>query len=124
MRFVIMIPGSLILLVAIAIIGASRETPDPQMLYPTPQNAEEFFERGELYEKAGDYEKALSDYNQVVQLTPDASDGYLGQGSVLSAMNRPDAAIKKYLIVKEIDQQNGTSTRMVEYLIEKEREKL
>jgi tetratricopeptide (TPR) repeat protein len=124
MRFVIVIPGSLILLAAIAVIGASRETPDPMTLYPTPQNAEEFFERGELYEKAGDYEKALSDYGQVVQLTPDDSDGYLGQGSVLSAMNRPKAAIEKYLIVKEIDQRDGASTRMVEYLIDKEREKL
>jgi tetratricopeptide (TPR) repeat protein len=124
MRFVILIPGSLILLAAIAVIGASRETPDPKTLYPMPQNAEEFFERGELYEKAGDYEKALSDYDQVVQLTPDDSDGYLGQGSVLSAMNRPDAAIEKYLTVKEIDQRDGASTRMVDYLIDKEREKL
>jgi tetratricopeptide (TPR) repeat protein len=124
MRFVILVPSSLILLAAIAVIGASRETPDPHVLYPTPQNAEEFFERGELYEKAGDYEKALSDYSQVVQLTPDDSDGYLGQGSVLSAMNRPDAAIEKYLIVKEMDQRDGASTRMVDYLIDKERGKL
>lgn len=124
MRFAIIIPGSLILLLAIAIIGASRETPDPQTLYPTPQSAEEFLERGELYEKAGNYEKALSDYEQAVQLDPDDSHGYLGQGSALSALNKPDNAVKKYLVVKELDQQNGVSTRMVEYLIDKEREKL
>jgi tetratricopeptide (TPR) repeat protein len=124
MRFVIVIPGSLILLIAIAVIGASRETPEPQTLYPTPQGAKEFLRRGELYEKAGDYEKALSDYEQAALLEPENSDTYLEQGSVLSALNQPAAAIEKYLIVKEIDQQNGTSTRIVEDLIAMERAKL
>ncbi|MEL6780450.1 MAG: tetratricopeptide repeat protein [Cyanobacteria bacterium J06597_16] len=124
MRFLIVLPSSIIVLVAIAIIGSNRRTPDPQTLYPTPQSAEEFLERGELYEKAGDYEKALRDYEKVVQLSPDDSDGYLGQGSVLSALNQPGAAIENYLIVKEIDGQNGVSTRIVDYLIDKEKEKL
>ena len=124
MRFAILIPSSLILLFAIAIIGASRGTLAPEKLYPDPQNVEEFLERGELYEKAGSYEKAFSDYEKAVQLNPDDSSGYLGQASVLSAMDQPDAAIEKYLLVKEIDRRNGVSTRMVEYLIDKEREKL
>ncbi|MEL7358224.1 MAG: tetratricopeptide repeat protein [Cyanobacteria bacterium J06560_6] len=124
MRFLIILPSSLLVLVAIAIIGSNRRTPDPQTLYPAPQSSEEFLERGELYEKAGDYDQALSDYEQAVQLNPNDSDGYLGQGSVLSALNRPDAAIENYLTVKEIDQQNGVSTRIVEYLIDKEKEKL
>lgn len=124
MRFVIVVPGSLVLLFAIAVIGASRGTPAPEKIYPNPQNAEEFLERGELYEKAGSYKEAFSDYQKVVELNPGDSSGYLGQASVLSAMEQPDAAIEKYLFVKEIDQRNGISTRMVEYLIDREREKL
>jgi tetratricopeptide (TPR) repeat protein len=124
MRFVILIPGSLILLAAIAVIGASRETPDPKTLYPMPEGAEEFLRRGELYEDAGNYEEALSDYEQAALLEPDNSDVYLEQGSVLAALDQPEAAIEKYLIVKEIDQKNGVSTRIVEDLIALEKEKL
>ncbi|MEM9149486.1 MAG: tetratricopeptide repeat protein, partial [Cyanobacteria bacterium P01_F01_bin.3] len=78
--------------------------------------------RGKLYEKAGNYEKALADYTQAQQLDPSDSSTYLGQGSVLSAMDQPDDAIEKYLIVREIDLQNDRSTRLIDYLIEKERE--
>lgn len=124
MRFVIIIPGSLVVLVAVVIIGISRKTPSPQTLYPAPQSAEEFLKRGGLYEKAGKYENALSDYEQAIQLSPDDSDGYLAQGSVLSALDQPDVAIENYLRVKAIDQQKGVSTELVDYLIEKEKEKL
>ena len=124
MRFVIVVPGSLILLMLIAVIGAGRGTPEPQVLYPEPQGAKEFLRRGELYEDAGEYEKALSDYEQAARLEPDNSDTYLEQGSVLSALDQPAAAIEKYLIVIEIDQQNGVSTRIVEDLIAIERAKL
>ena len=124
MRFVIIIPGSLVVLAAVFIIGISRKTPSPQTLYPAPQSAEEFLKRGELYEKAGKYENALSDYEQATQLNPDDSDGYLAQGSVLSALGQPDAAIENYLRVKTIDQQKGVSTDLLDYLIEKEKEKL
>lgn len=124
MRFFIIIPSSLIGLVIIAFIGANQRNFDPQELYPTPKNAKEFLRRGELYEKAGEYEKALADYTQAEQLSPDDSNVYLEQGSVLAALGQPQAAIEKYLIVTEIDQRNGVSTRIVEDLIRIEREKL
>ncbi|MGB3788416.1 MAG: tetratricopeptide repeat protein [Phormidesmis sp.] len=124
MRFFIIIPGSLIGLVIIAFIGANQRNFDPQELYPVPENAKEFLRRGELYEKAGEYEKALADYTQAEQLSPDDSNVYLEQGSVLAALGQSQAAIEKYLIVTEIDQRNGVSTRIVEDLIRIEREKL
>jgi tetratricopeptide (TPR) repeat protein len=124
MRFAIIVPGSLILLIAIAVIGASRGTPEPIDLYPTPENAEEFLRRGELYEEAGDYEKALADYAQAEQLNSDDSSVYLGQGASLSALNQPAAAVEKYLIVREMDLRNGRSTYIIDDLIAKEREKL
>ncbi|MEO1396075.1 MAG: tetratricopeptide repeat protein [Cyanobacteria bacterium J06634_5] len=124
MRFFIIVPSSLIVLTIIAIIGANQGTFDPQELYPTPENAEEFLRRGELYEETGEYEKALADYNQAEQLVPNDSDVYLGQGASLAALNQPAAAIEKYLIVKDIDQQEGRSTHIIDDLIAREREKL
>jgi tetratricopeptide (TPR) repeat protein len=79
--------------------------------------------RGELYEKEGSYEKALSDYVQAEKLDPNDSSVYLNQGSVLSALEQPDAAIEKYLIVKEMDQRNNLPTHTIDYLIDKEKEK-
>lgn len=124
MRFLIVFPSSLIILIAVAVIGASQKTPEPQVLYPAPQGAEEYIERGKLYEKAGAYDKALSDYEQAVQLNPDESHAYLGQGSALSSLNQPAAALEKYLIVKEMNQQSGKSTRILDELIARERAKL
>ena len=124
MRFFIVLPSSLIVLIAVLVIGASRKTPEPQTLYPDPEGAEEFLRRGELYERAGDYEKAFSDYEQAALLEPENSVAYLEQGSVLAALGKSEAAIEKYLIVKEIDRENGVSTQIVEDLIEVEQGKL
>ncbi|MEO1396242.1 MAG: tetratricopeptide repeat protein [Cyanobacteria bacterium J06634_5] len=124
MRFFIVLPSSLIVLIAIFVIGASQKTPAPQALYPAPEGAKEFLRRGEMYEDAGEYEKALSDYEQAALLEPENSVTYLEQGSVLAALGKSEAAIEKYLIVKDIDQKNGVSTRIVEDLITIEQGKL
>lgn len=124
MRFFIVLPGSLIALIAIAIIGSSRGTPEPQTLYPEPEGVEEFLRRGDLYKKAGDYEQALSDYEQAERLDPDNSDVYLSKGSALSGLEQPAAAIENYLIVREIDLQAGRSTHLIDELIRQEKQDL
>ena len=124
MRFFIIVPSSLIVLAIIAVIGAGQGNFEPQELYPAPENGEEFLRRGELYEEAGEYEKALADYEQAEALIPDDSNVYLGQGASFSALEQPAAAIEKYLIVKEIDQRSSRSTYIIDDLIAREREKL
>lgn len=124
MRFFIVLPSSLLVLAAVLMIGVSQKTPEPQALYPDPQGAEEFLRRGELYEDAGEYKKALSDYEQAALLEPNNSVAYLEQGSVLSSLGDSEAAIEKYLIVKKLDTQNGVSTRIVDDLIALEKENL
>ncbi len=124
MRLFIIIPGSTLVLIAILLIGVTRRTPDPETLYPSPQNAEEFLSRGKLYEKYGDYEQALMDYVQAAKLDQSNSSAYLGQAAALSALNRHAEAIEKYEIVRKLDQQSGLGTRMVDLLIQSEREEL
>lgn len=124
MRFFVLVPSSLIVLAIVAIIGANQNSFEPEKLYPAPENAEEFLRRGKLYKEAGDYEKALADFNKAEQLTPDDSSIYLAQGASFSALNQPAAAIERYLIVREIDQQNGSSTYIIDDLIARERARL
>ena len=124
MRFFIIVPSSLIVLAAVAIIGHNQGDFDPQKLYPAPESGEELLRRAKLYEEAGEYEKALVDYAQAETLLPNDSSVYLGQGASFSALQQPTAAIEKYLIVKEIDQQRGRSTYIIDDLIEREKEKL
>jgi tetratricopeptide (TPR) repeat protein len=124
MRVVVVIPGFVLLLVAIFFIGVTRGTPDPETLYPSPKNVEEFLSRGRLYEKHKKYEQALADYTQAAKLAPSNSSAYLGQAAALSALNRHAEAIAKYQIVRQLDQQNGFSTRMTDLLIESEQKNL
>ena len=124
MRFFIFIPGSFFVLLIVFLIGVTRRPSPPEELYPVPQNVKEFLRRGELYEKQGDYEKALADYVQAAKLEPNNSSAYLGQASSLSGLDRHAEAIKKYKIVKQLDQANGQGTHIVDYLIQREQEEL
>jgi tetratricopeptide (TPR) repeat protein len=124
MRFVIIIPGSLLLLVWIFLIGVTRTTPIPEKMYPHPKNAQEFLSRGQLYERHDKLEQALADYTQAVKLEPKNSIALLRQASMLAALNRPEEAIQKYQIVKRLDQEKGYSTALTDYSIQEQQKKL
>lgn len=123
MRLVIVIPGSLLFLTGLLLFGGSRSIPGPTERYPSPQNADEFLSRGELYQEAGEYEKALRDFEQAAQLEPENSTAYVEQGSVLSELDEPAAAIEKYQTAADISRREGTSPHILNYLIEKEKER-
>jgi tetratricopeptide (TPR) repeat protein len=124
MRFFIFIPGSFFVLLIVFLIGGTRQPLPPEELYPAPKNVKEFLRRGELYEKQGDYEKALADYIQAKKLDPSNDDAYNGQASALSALNRHAEAIEKYKIVRQIRQQNGKDYKLIDYFIQQEEQKL
>ena len=41
----------------------------------------------------GDLEAALADYEQAIRINPDLAVAYVGQGAILTRLNRPDEAI-------------------------------
>ncbi len=123
MRLFIIIPSSVLLAIAIFFLGMGHN-PRPETVFPNPKNAKEWIARGELYKQREDYDRALADYIQAAKLEPDNSSAYLGQASALSGMKRHAEAIEKYQIVRQLDQQKGFSTRLVDSLIEFQQEQL
>jgi len=88
-------------------IGIEQENTPPEKIISHPKTADEFLSRGKLYEKNGNYVKALQDYTQVVALRPNDEDGYIRQGLALEGLNRPQEALQKYQKAKEIAQAQG-----------------
>ncbi len=88
-------------------IGIEQGNTSPEKIIAHPKTADEFLRRGNLYEKNGNYEKALQDYAQVIRLRPDDEDGYVRQGLALEGLNRPQDALQKYQKAKEISQTQG-----------------
>lgn len=124
MRFVIILPGSLLLLAGVVLIGITRPTSTPETVFPAPRTATEFLRRGKLYQQQGDVEKALADYVQAAKLEPENSTAYLYQASALSSLNRPAEAIQQYQLVKQLEQQKGQSFALTDYLIQEQQKKL
>lgn len=124
MRFVILIPGSLLLLVWVFLIGITRTTPAPEKLYPTPKTAAAFVSRGQLYEEHGNLERALADYTQATRLEPKNSQALLYQASTLAMLNRPAEAIQKYQTLRKLYQQKDHDTKLIDYSIQEQQRKL
>lgn len=124
MRLYFVIPGSILILAGIFLIGLTRTTPVPEQVYPSPNTAVEFINRGRLYEKRGDYEAALADYAQATQLDTTDSTAYLEQAAALAALNRQTEAIETYEIAKQLELQQGRSSRLIDYLIEQQQQQL
>lgn len=63
-----------------------------------PQNAEAYFNRGNVYDELGDYKQAVTDYNKAIKLNPIYADAYLNRGFAynnLGKLNKAVADIKK-----------------------------
>lgn len=88
-------------------IGIEQGNAPPEKIISQPKTADEFLRRGKLYEKNGNYEKALKDYTQAVALRPNDESGYIHQGLALEGLNRPQDALQKYQKAKEIAQVQG-----------------
>lgn len=102
-------------------IGIEQGNTPPDKIIAHPKTAEDFLRRGSLYEKNGNYEKALRDFNQAVALRPNDEDGYIRQGLALEGLNRSQDALQKYQKAKEISQRQGDRNRVqvIDYLIQK-----
>ncbi|BAU15913.1 TPR repeat-containing protein (plasmid) [Leptolyngbya sp. NIES-3755] len=100
-------------------IGIEQGNTPPEKIISHPKTANEYLNRGKLYEKNGNYEKALQDYTQVVALRPNDEDGYIRQGLALEGLNRPQDALQKYQKAKEIAQGDRNEIQTIDLLIQK-----
>ncbi|MGV0029069.1 hypothetical protein [Phormidesmis priestleyi] len=102
-------------------IGIEQGNAPPEKILPHPKTAEQFTHRGRLYEKNENYEKALADFTQVVVLTPNEEYGYIRQGLMLEALDRPREALLKYQTARAIAQSQGNHNEIqhADYFIQK-----
>lgn len=59
-----------------------------------PKNAEHLYQLAELYDRNGQYEKAVDTFAKVIELKPDMGYAYLKMGTAYSRINQPEKAIE------------------------------
>lgn len=59
-----------------------------------PKNTEHLYHLAELYDRNGQYEKAVETFAKVIALKPDMGYAYLKMGTAYSRMNQPEKAIE------------------------------
>ncbi len=59
-----------------------------------PKNAEHLYHLADLYDRNGQYEKAIETFAKVIALKPDMGYAYLKMGTAYSRMNQPEKAIE------------------------------
>jgi len=70
--------------------------------------AEAYYNRGNAYNKPGQYERAIKDYNEAIRLKPDYAEAYYNRGIVYLYLGQYERAIKDY----------NEAIRLKPYLIE------
>lgn len=70
--------------------------------------AKQLVMRGNQLEDSGNYQEALSLYEQAIDVAPESVVGYLNRGNVLVAANQNDLAIRAYLKALEIQPDHAT----------------
>ncbi|MFA6320289.1 MAG: tetratricopeptide repeat protein [Candidatus Omnitrophota bacterium] len=68
-----------------------------------PPSANIYYGRGIIYDKKGDYDKAISDYTMAIKIKPDYTDAYNNRGIVHSKMGNYEQAISDYAMAIKID---------------------
>ena len=54
------------------------------------------FNRGFAYDEKGDHDKAIEDYNKIIELNPEDADAYLNRGNAYYGKGEFDRAIEDY----------------------------
>jgi tetratricopeptide (TPR) repeat protein len=63
--------------------------------------------RGIIYARRGDYEKALADQNMALQLVPGAAQVHINRGNVYHHMEQYEAALQDYRVAAESGDSSG-----------------
>jgi tetratricopeptide (TPR) repeat protein len=85
-----------IIVLALLPCEAGRLHGQPHDVNSQPKDAEGFHKRGRDYYAKREYDKAISDFNQAIQLDPKASGAFCGRGCAWHAKGEYDKAIKDF----------------------------
>jgi protein O-mannosyl-transferase len=81
-----------------------------------------YVSRGDYYQKTGQTEKAMDDYNEAISLSPKESNAYLGRGSLNLQLGKYDKAVSDYKSALVNNPENLVAYRnlCVLYILEKD----
>ena len=71
-------------------------TAQPWEIEVQPQDANAYFEQGNVYQSKGDYEHAIEAFNRAIELKPDYADAYYDRGVVYGKKSDYDRAIDDF----------------------------
>ena len=85
---------------------------EPVSLTPTATvtpsaEAAGYLDRGNAHYKNHDYQSALADYSQAIELDPNYASAYINRGVVYAHLGKPDLALKDYDRAILLDPNNG-----------------
>ncbi len=73
-----------------------------------PRYTEACIARGQIYIFQQKWDKALTDFNQVIQLQPSNGLGYLGQGDSLKGLGNVEGALNSYTQAITVDEKSAS----------------
>ena len=73
-----------------------------------PRYTEACIARGQIYIFQQKWDKALTDFNQVIQLQPSNGLGYLGQGDSLKGLGNVEGALNSYTQAIKVDEKSAS----------------
>lgn len=59
-----------------------------------PNNADAIYHLADLYDRQGQYQKAIDNFRRVIELDPDRNFAYFKMGTAYSRLNQPEKAVE------------------------------
>jgi tetratricopeptide (TPR) repeat protein len=78
----------------------------PISLLACRDRAEQAYKRGKTLEKQGNYEEAIAQFKQALELKPDHAKAYAHLGDIYRTQGKTDEALKSYRAAMEKDPQS------------------
>jgi len=102
--------GIVTLLLAIAVVcGCGRKSENEALLYPGPDDVQQYMYKGFTYAKNGQYDKAISEFNKVIKIDPTNDEAYDNRGIAYMMMDKFSQAMSNYTKAIKINNTNANA---------------
>jgi len=102
--------GIMTLILVIAVVcGCGRKSEKEALLYPGPDDVRQYMYKGFTYAKNGQHDKAISEFNKVIQIDPTNDEAYDNRGIVYMMMGKISQAMSNYTKAIKINNTNANA---------------
>lgn len=89
----------------------------PALIFADSEEEGRMVDTGNLYFQLGDYKKAISYYDQVLEINPNNLDALNNKGAALVKLGKADEAIQYYIKILSIDPNHSTAKSGLKFAI-------